>query len=73
MTATKISINTFPDTKPNSIKGLLTFSEQVQRGQGDGCIVAVTSIYTLLTMQTTKIYFFFNSVNHSALKGKFVF
>lgn len=49
-----ISINTFPSTIPNSAKGLLTFSEQVWRGQGDGSIVAVTSLYTLLIKKSTK-------------------
>lgn len=52
-----ISINTFPGTTANSAKPLLTFSEQVQTGQGDGCIVAVTSLYTLLIMKTTGFLF----------------
>lgn len=52
-----ISINTFPGTTANSAKPLLTFSEQVQTGQGDGCIVAVTSLYTLLIMKTTVFLF----------------
>lgn len=80
-----ISINTFPSTIPNSAKDLLTFSEQVWRGQVDGCIGAVTSLYTLLIMKTTKFFCldllvfgfcfwgFFYSVNYFALKGEFVF